>query len=98
MIDINIPAGTDKRLADCLRGTTRQVNEELELLRAKLGKLRAAASEGEYGGDYEVTPSFAAQTLETRAKTMTDDLTIRAIPVSRTTNPAGGKTIYIGEV
>ena len=51
-----------------------------------------------YTGDYDVTPAFGQQVLPTKHKTMTDDVTVRAIPISRTTNPAGGKTIYIGEV
>ena len=51
-----------------------------------------------YTGDYDVTPKFSKTTLATKDKTMADDVTVRAIPVSRTTNPSGGKTIYIGEI
>ena len=51
-----------------------------------------------YDGPYEVTPEFSAQTLPTKGKSMRDDVTVHAIPVSRTTNPQGGKTVYIGEV
>ena len=51
-----------------------------------------------YTGEYDVTPKFSQTTLATKDKTMADDVTVRAIPVSRTTNPSGGKTIYIGEV
>lgn len=51
-----------------------------------------------YGGEYEVVPSFSAKTLPTRDKRLLNDITIHSIPVSRTSNPAGGKTIYIGEV
>lgn len=51
-----------------------------------------------YDGDYEVEPRFDAQTLETKNKLLKDDVTVKAIHVSRTSNPQGGKTIYIGEV
>lgn len=51
-----------------------------------------------YIGEYDVTPKFEQTILETKDKTMTDDVTVRAIPVSRTSNPSGGKTIYIGEI
>lgn len=49
-----------------------------------------------YDGTYEVTPTFSKQTLNTYNKLMTDDLTVRPIEVSRTSNPQGGNTIFIG--
>lgn len=49
-----------------------------------------------YDGTYEVTPTFSRQTLNTDNKLMLDDLTVRAIEVSRTSNPQGGNTIFIG--
>ncbi len=49
-----------------------------------------------YDGEYIVDPSFEQQTLETRNKTLTDDVTVNAIMVSRTTNTSGGYTVYIG--
>lgn len=51
-----------------------------------------------YVGPYEVTPDFDTQTLDTAQKTMTDDVTVEPIPVYRTSNPQGGKTIYIGGI
>ena len=48
-----------------------------------------------YKGPYEVTPRVVGQTMETRNKVMTDDVTIRAIPVYRTSNQSGGTTVYI---
>lgn len=49
-----------------------------------------------YTGEYEVVPTFEEQTLATADKTMANDVTVHAIEVSRTSNPAGGKTVYIG--
>ena len=49
-----------------------------------------------YDGTYEVTPTFSRQTLNTHDKLMTDDLTVRPIEVSRTSNLQGGNTIFIG--
>lgn len=49
-----------------------------------------------YTGSYEVNPSFSEQTLETRNKILEEDVTVHAIEVSRTSNPAGGTTVYIG--
>lgn len=51
-----------------------------------------------YTGEYEVTPTFDEQTLETKDRLLSDNVTVHSIPVSRTINPQGGKTIYIGEV
>lgn len=48
-----------------------------------------------YTGEYEVTPEFERQTLGTRGKLMSNDVTVNAITVSRTSNDYG-TTIYIG--
>jgi len=49
-----------------------------------------------YKGDYVVDPRFEAQTLETKDKIMSDDVTVNPIEVARVSNPSGGKTIFIG--
>lgn len=49
-----------------------------------------------YTGDYIVDPDFATQTLKTKEKYMLDDVTVNPIEVARVSNPAGGRTIYIG--
>lgn len=49
-----------------------------------------------YTGDYIVDPDFATQTLETKEKYMLDNVTVNPIEVARVSNPAGGRTIYIG--
>ena len=52
-----------------------------------------------YDGEYIVTPKpFEEQVLETKNKSMTDDVTVREIPYSEVTNPEGGKTINIGYI
>ena len=49
-----------------------------------------------YEGAYQIVPTFSEQVLETRAKTMLDDVTVEEIPVHRVSNPAGGVTVSIG--
>ena len=49
-----------------------------------------------FDGPYEVTPRFHEQTLKTKNKLMTDDVTVETIPVYRTINPSGGNTVSIG--
>ncbi|MBR1810796.1 MAG: hypothetical protein IJ766_03975 [Clostridia bacterium] len=49
-----------------------------------------------YEGAYAIFPAFESQTLPTKGKSMTDDVTVEAIKISRTTNASGGKTVYIG--
>lgn len=49
-----------------------------------------------YTGDYIVDPDFATQILGTKEKFMLDDVTVNPIEVARVSNPAGGRTIYIG--
>lgn len=50
-----------------------------------------------YEGEYVITPKpFTEQVLETKNKSMTDDVTVLEIPYSVVTNPQGGKTANIG--
>ncbi len=49
-----------------------------------------------FDGDYTVTPAVDAQTLETKQKLMTDNVTIKEIPIYDTSNLSGGTTVYIG--
>lgn len=48
-----------------------------------------------YTGSYTVVPSNHSQTLETRNRVMTDNLTIDEIPYFSTSNESG-TTVYIG--
>ena len=49
-----------------------------------------------YDGPYEVTPRLTAQTLETQNKYMTDDVSVREIPVTYTSNLQDGLTVLVG--
>lgn len=50
-----------------------------------------------YEGEYVITPKpFTEQVLETKNKSMTDDVTVLEIPYSEVVNPQGGKTANIG--
>lgn len=48
-----------------------------------------------YDGEYELTPTAAGEVLQTKLKTMLDDLTVNPIPYHETTNDSGGYTISI---
>lgn len=49
-----------------------------------------------YSGSYNVIPKIKSQKLETKNKSMTNDVNIESIPYSEVSNPEGGKTIVIG--
>lgn len=49
----------------------------------------------DYAGPYEVTPKVDSQSLPTKGKLMTNDVTINEIPVFRVSNTSGGTTVYI---
>lgn len=50
----------------------------------------------EYAGSYEITPlAYEAQTLETKDKTMTENLTVLEIPLFEVSNEYG-TTVNIG--
>ena len=50
-----------------------------------------------YQGDYVVTPKVDAQTIPTKGKVMAEDVTVKEIPIFRTSNTSGGNTVYIAK-
>lgn len=51
-----------------------------------------------YEGEYDITPStYNDKVLATRDLVMSKDVTVRKIPQFEVSNPAGGKTLIIGE-
>lgn len=50
----------------------------------------------DYTGEYDVTPKVTEQSLKTKDKHLTDDVTIKAIPYFNVGNNSGGSTVYIG--
>lgn len=51
-----------------------------------------------YDGPYVVDPTFSTQELQTNQKLMDANVEIKPIFVSRTTNSAGGITVFIGGI
>lgn len=52
----------------------------------------------EYKGPYEVEADlYEDQTLATKDKTCTEDITVKKVEYAETSNPAGGLTVYIGK-
>lgn len=49
-----------------------------------------------YKGSYEITPRVVEQMLETKDKSMIDDVTVNAIPYVEVSNVGGGFTATIG--
>lgn len=60
------------------------------------GELVEITSYEFYNGEYVITPLSIDQTLETRQKAMSDDLTVLAVPYTEVTNTSGGITVMIG--
>lgn len=50
-----------------------------------------------YEGEYEVTPKVESQSLPTKDKVLTEDVTIKAVPIYRVSNTSGGNTVYIAK-
>lgn len=49
-----------------------------------------------YNESYEITPSVSQQILQTKNKTMINDLTIKSIPYYEVANTSNGITVTIG--
>lgn len=70
-----------------------------QTIKANFGETQAVTEivGGEpYDGKYSVTPRVTEQTLPTKHKVMTDNMTIREIPFFNVSNTSGGSTAYIG--
>ncbi len=50
----------------------------------------------EYDGDYQITPKTSPQELETKNKTLKDNITVLSIPYFEVSN-TDGTTVIIGE-
>jgi len=79
-----------------------ETDSELDLIMDDSGSFELVMNDGgsappAYTGEYVVIPRIATeQVLATDGKLMTDDVTVREIPVTRTSNIYGGKTVVIG--
>lgn len=52
-------------------------------------------AEDPYVGSYEATPTAYEQSMPTKGKTMTRNVTIHKVPYAETTNESGGLTVSI---
>lgn len=51
-----------------------------------------------YDGEYEVSPDFIGRTLNTKNKTLKQDISVKPILVESVSNLEGGRTVYIGGI
>lgn len=49
-----------------------------------------------YEGEYDITPTFEQQVLETKQKSMSDNVTVEKITTLEMDNDAGGVTYIFG--
>lgn len=76
--------------SDTMEFTTSSMTIDIELVGGGSGRLP------NYTGTYVVDPRKVDQTLATKNKSMTDDVTVNAIYYAETANLSGGNTAYIG--
>lgn len=62
------------------------------------GKVKSAETKPlpEYEGEYVIDPKFEDITLETKKKSLYDDMTVKAITTLEVDNEQGGTTFIIG--
>lgn len=64
---------------------------------ADFGEVFRVKTDEVYTGDYDVVPSaYDQQTLYTKDKLLTDNITVRVIPYAEAINLSGGYTATIG--
>lgn len=88
----------NERLAEKLteKGVDADGSETTTELINKVDEIQTGVDAEQYEGEYQITPSFEAQTLKTKNKLMADDVSVSAISVVRMSNPNGGTTVIIG--
>lgn len=80
---------------------TKRIQDNNAVIQACIDKVNSIISSEEgklpdYSGEYIITPSVEEQTMQTKNRTMTNDVTILAIPYAEVSNSTGGKTVTIG--
>lgn len=60
------------------------------------GELIRVGDYEHYEGEYTFIPNFEQHKLQTKNKVMDSDLLVDSIPLTRVSNPSGGKTVIIG--
>lgn len=89
MVWVKIPMGDIKRMYICNVSESRRGNNS--------GSNNNTGNNAEkYTGSYTVKPLVSEQTLATKNKVMTDDVTVLEIPYSEVSNNEGGCTVTIG--
>ena len=69
----------------------------ITILSAKIEGVTIVAGEGKpYEGEYNVIPTFDKHILETKDRTLLQNVTIEPIPIIKTSNTSGGNTVIIG--
>ena len=88
----------NERLAEKLndKGVSADGSETTTALINKVDEIKTGVDAEQYEGEYQIMPSFEAQSLQTKNKLMTDDVSVSAISVVRMSNPNGGTTVIIG--
>lgn len=89
MIKVNIREHQSERIRVNIRGN-KDINVKVN------GQLIMVGDYEHYEGEYEVTPTFNEQKLETKNKVMGADVDVKPITVVETPNNSGGLTVIIG--
>lgn len=83
-------------IADAIRVRSGE-NKELIFPTDFIEEIEALAQDYEiWNGNYIVTPTIAAQILETQGKVMKNNMVINEIPYTEVSNTSGGNTVRIG--
>lgn len=87
----------DVKFAHTTKTIDTKFTESDQTLGVAFSGLQAIGEKKEYyTGDYEITPKVNAQILPTADKVLTDDLTVKAIPIYKVANTQNGITVTIG--
>jgi len=83
-------------IADAIRVRSGE-NKELIFPTDFIEEIETLAQDYEiWNGNYIVTPTIAAQILETQGKVMKNNMVINEIPYTEVSNTSGGNTVRIG--
>lgn len=90
----------DVRFSESVQGFVAKMGAIDHSFEAGFGQIQAVTEfvgGDPYQGEYVVTPKTDAQTLPTKGKVMTDNVTVNEIPFFEVNNTSGGSTVFIAK-
>ena len=86
----------ENKISCTIHGKQQLSGDLFQKKRLSVGLSKAKNYLDPYEGPYEVTSGWVEESLETKGKSMKENVTVNVIPIFEVENPKGGNTVIIG--